>query len=50
VLQSRRDERFPVKDAEAERRLKNMVGRSSKSVTGGTNTTRRIGVANYIID
>lgn len=50
VLQSRRDERFPTKDAEAERRLRNMVGRGSKPPTGGTNIIRRTGVANYVLE
>lgn len=50
VLQSRRDERFPYKDAEAERRLRNMVGRKSKPPTGGTNEIRRTGVANYVLE
>jgi hypothetical protein len=50
VLQSRRDERFPVKDAETERRLLNMVGRESKPPTGGTNIIRRIGVSNYVLE
>jgi len=50
VLQSRRDERFPLKDAEAERRLRNMLGRKSKPPTGGTNTIPRIGVANYVLE
>jgi len=50
VLQSRRDERFPIKDAESERRLKNMVGRESKPPTGGTNITKRTGSANYVLE
>jgi hypothetical protein len=50
VLQSRRDERFPTKDAEAERRLRNMIGRESKTPSGGTNTVKRIGIANYVLD
>lgn len=50
VLQSRRDERFPFKDAEAERRLHNMVGRKSKPPTGGSNIIRRTGVANYVLE
>jgi len=50
VLQSRRDERFPYKDAEAERRLRNMVGRKSKPPTGGTNIIRRVGIANYVLE
>ena len=50
VLQSRRDERFPTKDAEAERKLRNMIGRESKPPTGGTNIIRRTGVANYVLE
>jgi len=50
VLQSRRDERFPLKDAEAERRLRNMVGRKSKPPTGGTNIIKRIGISNYVLE
>lgn len=49
VLQSRRDERFPTKDAETERRLRNMIGRESKTPSGGTNTVKRIGIANYVL-
>jgi len=50
VLQSRRDERFPTKDAEAQRKLKNMVGREMKTPGGGTNTIKRTGIANYILE
>jgi hypothetical protein len=50
VLQSRRDERFPIKDAEAERKLRNMVGRGSKKPSGGTNIIRRTGQANYVLE
>lgn len=50
VLQSRRDERFPTKDAEAERRLRNMVGRESKKPGGGTNQIRRTGASNYVLE
>jgi hypothetical protein len=50
VLQSRRDERFPTKDAEAERKLRNMVGRESKTPGGGTNQVKRVGTANYVLE
>lgn len=50
VLQSRRDERFPIKDAEAERKLRNMMGRESKVVPGGNNQTRRTGSSNYVLE
>lgn len=50
VLQSRRDERFPIKDAESERKLKNMVGREAKTPGGGVNTTKRIGQSNYVLE
>lgn len=50
VLQSRRDERFPTKEAEAERKLRNMLGRESKTVGGGTNQVKRTGAANYVLD
>lgn len=50
VLQSRRDERFPIKDAEAERKLKNMLGRESKTLGGGTNQVKRIGASNYVLE
>lgn len=49
VLQSRRDERFPSKDAEAERKLRNMIGRESKKPGGGTNQVKRIGASNYVL-
>ena len=50
VLQSRRDERFPQVDAKAEQKLKNMVGRSQKTTSGGVNQVKRGGVANYILE
>lgn len=50
VLQSRRDERFPTKEAEAERRLRNMVGRESKRPSGGTNQVKRTGSSNYVLE
>lgn len=39
VLQSRTDERFPIIDANAQRLLQNMIGRESRTVQGGVNTT-----------
>lgn len=49
VLESRGDERFPLSEADAQTRLKNMVGRSSKTPGGGQNTTKRTGSAGYEI-
>lgn len=49
VLQSRSDERFPLVDADAQRRLANMIGRNMVTVPGGENRTRRIGAAAYRI-
>jgi hypothetical protein len=49
VLQSRGDERFPVIDADAQRLLKNMMGREMKPPGGGVRTMRRKGLANYRI-
>ncbi len=49
VLQSRRDERFPSKDAEAQRKLRNMIGRGSKTPGGGVNQVKRTGVSNYVL-
>lgn len=43
VLQSRSDERFPNVDADANRRLANMIGRNMITNPGGNNTTRRTG-------
>lgn len=39
VLQARTDERFPSVDANANRKLRNMIGRQSRRPTGGVNTT-----------
>lgn len=50
ILQSRSDDRFPIIEAEAQRKLKNMVGRGMKRPGGGTNTVRKIGVANYVLE
>ncbi len=49
VLQSRSDDRFPSKDAEAQRRLANMLGRSGKDPSGGQGSVRKKSVANYSI-
>ena len=40
VLESRSDDRFPLVDADAQRRLANMVGRSNKRPPGSGNTTQ----------
>ena len=40
VLESRSDDRFPLVDTDAKRRLANMVGRSSKRPPGSGNTTQ----------
>lgn len=40
VLESRSDDRFPLVDADAQRRLANMVGRSNKRPPGKGNTTK----------
>lgn len=49
VLQSRSDERFPLVDADAQRRLANMIGRNMVTTPGGDNRTRRIGSSAYRI-
>lgn len=49
VLESRSDDRFPLKLSEANTRLTNMIGRESKLPGGGVNTTRRQGVGRYAI-
>lgn len=49
VLQSRSDERFPIVEADAQRRLNNMIGRSMVENRGGSNTTRRNGSAAWSI-
>lgn len=49
VLQSRSDERFPIVEADAQRRLANMIGRNMIRVPGGQNTTKRSGIAAYAI-
>lgn len=50
ILQSRSDDRFPIIEAEAQRKLKNMVGRSMRKPGGGTNTIRKMGTANYVLE
>lgn len=49
VLQSRSDERFPTIDADAQRRLSNMVGRNMITTPGGDKTIRRTGSAAWSI-
>lgn len=49
VLQSRSDERFPLVEADAQRRLANMVGRNSISTPGGEKVIRRTGAAAWSI-
>lgn len=49
VLQSRSDERFPTVEADAQRRLANMIGRSMIRRPGGTKTTPRNGSAAWRI-
>lgn len=49
VLQSRSDERFPNVEADAQRRLANMIGRNMVTNPGGHNTTRRNGSAAWSI-
>lgn len=39
VLQGRTDERFPTVEANANRKLQNMIGRESRTLRGGENTT-----------
>lgn len=50
ILQSRSDDRFPIIEAESQRKLKNMIGRSMRTPGGGTNAVRRTGVANYVLE
>jgi len=50
ILQSRSDDRFPIIEAEAQRKLKNMVGRSMRKPGGGTNTVKKTGIANYVLE
>lgn len=49
VLQSRSDDRFPIKDTEASVRLQNMVGREMKTPGGGINSVKKTGIASYSI-
>lgn len=49
VLQSRSDERFPQVEADAQRRLVNMIGRNTIRTPGGLNTTKRVGSAAWSI-
>lgn len=49
ILQSRSDDRFPIVEADAQRRLGNMLGRTAKNPAGGTGSTPKRGVASYSI-
>lgn len=49
VLQSRSDERFPIVEADAQRRLANMAGRAYYKTPGGGNQVPRTGSAAWII-
>lgn len=49
VLQSRSDERFPTIEADAQRRLTNMIGRSMVQTPGGDMRIRRVGSAGWAI-
>lgn len=49
VLQSRSDERFPTVEADAQRRLANMIGRNGVKAPGGVNTVKRTGVARWLL-
>jgi len=49
VLQSRSDERFPTVEADAQRRLSNMIGRDMVQTPGGDIKMRRVGAATWRI-
>lgn len=49
VLESRNNERFPLVKAEANMKLKNMLGREMKTPGGGVNTTPKQGASTYSI-
>lgn len=49
VLESRNNERFPTKNAEAGVKLQNMIGRGMKAPGGGSSTIRRQGASAYSI-
>lgn len=49
VLQSRSDERFPIMEADAQRRLVNMVGRGMVQTPGGYMSMRRTGSGRWKI-
>lgn len=49
VLQSRSDERFPLVEADANRRLRNMVSRNNIIAQGGISSTPKIGSALWSI-
>lgn len=49
VLQSRSDERFPIVEADAQRRLQNMIGRNMIINPGGDKVIRRSGASAWAI-
>lgn len=49
VLQSRSDERFPLVEADANRRLQNMMGRAMNQTPGGSQSIRRTGSGRWKI-
>ena len=49
VLQSRSDERFPLIEADAQRRLANMIGREMVQTPGGDMKMRKVGSATWRI-
>jgi hypothetical protein len=49
VLESRSDDRFPIKRAESNQKMQAMYGREMKTPGGGINSTRRQGTAAYRI-
>lgn len=49
VLQSRSDERFPIVESEAQRLLKNMIGRNMVQNPGGQRSVRRFGASTWRI-
>jgi len=49
VLQSRSDERFPTVEADAQRRLANMIGRETIQTPGGNMTVRKSGATKWRI-
>ena len=49
VLQSRSDERFPIVEADAQRRLANMIGREMVQTPGGDQKVRKVGSTTWRI-